>query len=310
MQKTDAVSAAKPTARRKVKKYNRGETLTGFMFLTPNILGVLTFTAFPVIVSLILSFHSWEMLAPPKFVGLQNFKDLFTRDYSFLQVIQNTGFYVGLYVPINIIFAVILAVWISSVTRGTTLFRMAFFLPVLVPTVAGAFMWKLLLNPEIGIINLALKAVGITGPSWLGNTNTAMYGIIMMSVWKQVGYNMVIFIAAIKSIPAQLFEAAKIDGASSWARFWNITLPMISPSLFFGIVMTVITSFQVFDQAMIMTAGGPANSTNTIVMYIYQNGFQFQKMGYASSMAWLLFSVIFIITMVQMKFQKEWVNYE
>lgn len=295
--------------KRKIRIYNKGEVITGYLFLAPNIFGVLIFTAIPVVVSFLLSFFSWELIRPPVFVGFQNFKNLFNDD-NFIQVVKNTIYYVGVYVPVNIILAIIIAVWICSVTKGTTIFRTAFFLPVLVPTVAAAFLWKYLLHPEIGVVNMALNLIGITGPSWLGNTKTAMLGIIMMSGWKQVGYNMVIFIAGIKSIPAQLFEAAKIDGANSWQRFWKITLPMISPALFFGIVMTVITSFQVFDQAYIMTLGGPANATNTIVMYIYQNGFQYFKMGYAASMAWLLFVVIFIMTMMQMKVQNKWVNYE
>lgn len=310
IQVVENVSAEVSVKRKRVRLYNKGETLAGYLFLAPNIIGFLTFTAFPVLASLILSFFSWELLRPPVFVGLQNFKNLFLNDANFITVVKNTIYYVGVYVPVNIILALILAVWLCSITKGVTIFRTALFMPVLVPTVAAAFLWKYLLHPEIGIINLALKFFGVTGPSWLGNPDTAMMGIIMMSVWKQVGYNMVIFIAGIKSIPAHLYEAAKIDGANSWQRFLHITLPMISPALFFGIVMTVITSFQVFDQAYIMTAGGPANATNTIVMYIYQNGFQFFKMGYAASIAWLLFGVIFTMTMIQMRLQKEWVNYE
>lgn len=309
MQKSINAPIKSSVNNKKIRIYNKGEVITGYLFLVPNIFGVLIFTAIPVVVSFLLSFFSWELIRPPVFVGFQNFKNLLNDD-NFIQVVKNTIYYVGVYVPVNIILAIIIAVWICSVTKGTTIFRTAFFLPVLVPTVAAAFLWKYLLHPEIGVVNMALNLIGITGPSWLGNTKTAMLGIIMMSGWKQVGYNMVIFIAGIKSIPAQLFEAAKIDGANSWQRFWKITLPMISPALFFGIVMTVITSFQVFDQAYIMTLGGPANATNTIVMYIYQNGFQYFKMGYAASMAWLLFVVIFIMTMMQMKVQNKWVNYE
>lgn len=309
MQKSINAPIKSSVNNKNIRIYNKGEVITGYLFLVPNIFGVLIFTAIPVVVSFLLSFFSWELIRPPVFVGFQNFKNLLNDD-NFIQVVKNTIYYVGVYVPVNIILAIIIAVWICSVTKGTTIFRTAFFLPVLVPTVAAAFLWKYLLHPEIGVVNMALNLIGITGPSWLGNTKTAMLGIIMMSGWKQVGYNMVIFIAGIKSIPAQLFEAAKIDGANSWQRFWKITLPMISPALFFGIVMTVITSFQVFDQAYIMTLGGPANATNTIVMYIYQNGFQYFKMGYAASMAWLLFVVIFIMTMMQMKVQNKWVNYE
>ncbi len=295
--------------KRRRKKWN-SEALAGYLFLTPNIIGFLSFTAVPVLVSLILSFYDWEMLIPPIFVGLENFKNLFLNDPLFYQVIKNTLYYVGVYVPFNIVAAMILALWLCSITKGVAIYRTLFFLPVLAPTVAAAFIWKYMFEPNIGFVNTFLGWFGIAGPNWLGDTKYAMLAIIIMSVWKMVGYNMVIFIAGIHSIPASLYEAAKIDGANSWNRFVYITLPMLSPALFFAVVMTIITSFQVFDQAYIMTAGGPANATNTIVMYIYESGFQFFKMGYASSIAWVLFGVIFTVTMIQMKVQKKWVNYD
>jgi len=291
------------------QKFNR-EALSGYLFLAPNILGFLAFTALPVVVSFILSFYNWEMLIPPMFAGLDNFKNLFFNDPLFLLVIKNTLYYVGVYVPFNIVVAMILALWLCTLTKGVAIYRTLFFLPVLAPTVAAAFIWKFMFEPKVGFVNTFLGWFGVSGPNWLGDPDFAMLAIIIMSVWKMVGYNMVIFIAGIQSIPASLYEAAKIDGANSWDRFIHITLPMISPALFFGVVMTVITSFQVFDQAYIMTGGGPANATNTIVMYIYENGFQYFKMGYASSIAWVLFGVIFAVTMVQMKVQKKWVNYD
>lgn len=292
------------------KRHIREETLAGYLFLAPNIMGFLAFTAFPVAASLILSFFSWKVMSPPKFTGLDNFKTLFLKDPEFWRAIRNTVYYVGVYVPANVLIAIILALWLTKLSRGTAFFRTAFFLPVLAPTVAAAFIWKIILEPEAGMVNTVLGWFHITGPNWLGDPKTAMLGIILMSVWKQVGYNMVIFIAGIHAIPKSLYEAAKIDGADAWNRFRHITLPLLSPSLFLGIILTLISSFQVFDQAFIMTGGGPVNATSTIVMYIYKNGFEFFKMGYAAAIAWVLFAVIFLITVLQMKIQKRWVHYD
>jgi len=283
--------------------------LAAYLFLMPNIIGFLTFTAFPVIVSFLLSFFHWELITPPKFAGTENYAKLFTEDRVFRQVIRNTLFYVGGYGSLNILTGLAMALWLCSIRSLKGLFRTIFFMPVLIPTVAAAFIWKFMYEPNDGLINALLGLANIEGPNWLGNPNFAMIGIILMSVWKGFGYNMVIFIAAIQAIPSSLVEAAKIDGANAFRRFLYVTLPMITPALFFVTVMTVIGSFQVFDQAFILTKGGPANATNTIVMYIYENGFEFFKMGYASAVAWVLFGFIFLLTMIQMKLQKRWVHY-
>jgi multiple sugar transport system permease protein len=177
-------------------------------------------------------------------------------------------------------------------------------------TVAVALIWRWMYEPRAGIIDVVLRGVGLPGPAWLGDPLWAMPAIIIMSVWKGFGYNMVLFLAGLQGIPVALYEAAMIDGASAWQRFWRITLPLLSPTMFLAVVLTVISSFQVFDQAYVMTAGGPAGATNTIVLYIYQNGFQFFRMGYAAAIAWVLFGVIFIFTLVQMRLQGRWVQYD
>ena len=177
-------------------------------------------------------------------------------------------------------------------------------------TVAVALIWRWMYEPRAGIIDTVLRAVGLPGPTWLGDPQWAMPAIIIMSVWKGFGYNMVLFLAGLQGIPVSLYEAAMIDGANAWQRFWQITLPLLSPMVFLAVVLTVISSFQVFDQAYVMTNGGPAGATNTIVLYIYQNGFQFFRMGYASAIAWVLFGVIFIFTLAQMRLQGRWVQYE
>ncbi len=284
--------------------------LTPYLFLLPNILGFLVFTALPVIASILLSFFEWPLLAAPKFVGLDNYITLFTRDEEFGRVLLNTFYYVIVLLPLNLIVSIGVAVWLNSVMKGGALFKVLFFMPVLAPMVATALIWKWLYQPDYGLINAFLGTIGIQGPNWLGDPKYAMLSIIIMSVWAGFGYNMIIFMAGLQGIPDTLYEAASIDGASKWTRFWKITLPMLSPTLLFGIVMTIISSFQVFDQAFIMTSGGPMNSTNTIVYYIFQNGFEFFKMGYASAIAWILFAIIFVVTFIQMQLQKRWVHYE
>jgi multiple sugar transport system permease protein len=224
--------------------------------------------------------------------------------------VVNTLYYTFGLVPLNLVVSLGLAVWLNARLRGLTLYRMAFFLPVVTVTVAVALIWRWMYEPRAGIVDAALRAVGLPGPAWLGDTHWAMPAIILMSVWKGFGYNMVLFLAGLQGIPASIYEAAMIDGANAWQRFWRITLPLLSPVIFLAVVLTVISSFQVFDQALVMTNGGPANATNTIVLYIYQNGFQFFRMGYASAIAWVLFVVIFIFTLFQMRLQGRWVTYD
>ena len=287
----------------------RQEELIAYGFILPSLLGFVVFLVVPMIASLGLSFYDWELLTPPQFVGLKNFATL-VGDRVFRQVVVNTLYYTFGLVPLNLIVSLGLAVWLNTRLRGLTLYRMAFFLPVVTVTVAVALIWRWMYEPRAGIVDAALRAVGLPGPSWLGDAHWAMPAIILMSVWKGFGYNMVLFLAGLQGIPLSIYEAAMIDGANAWQRFWRITLPLLSPVIFLAVVLTVISSFQVFDQALVMTNGGPANATNTIVLYIYQNGFQFFRMGYASAIAWVLFVVIFIFTLFQMRLQGRWVQYD
>ncbi len=272
-------------------------------------MGFLVFLVFPMIASLGISFFDWELLTPPKFAGFKNFADL-VGDRVFRDVVVNTLYYTFGLVPLNLIVSLGLAVWLNSRLRGLTLYRTAFFLPVVTVTVAVALIWRWMYEPRAGIIDAGLRAIGLPGPTWLGDPHWAMPAIIIMSVWKGFGYNMVLFLAGLQGIPTSIYEAATIDGASAWQRFWRITLPLLSPVIFLAVVLTVISSFQVFDQALVMTNGGPANATNTIVLYIYQNGFQYFRMGYASAIAWVLFGVIFLFTLFQMRLQGRWVQYD
>ncbi len=291
-------------------KREKTNLITAILFLLPNIIGFLAFTLIPVIVSFIISFFDWELVGDPVFAGLKNYYNLLFSDRLFLKVILNTLYYVGSYVTLNVIIAMSLALWLTRNLKGVLVFRSVFFLPQVMPIVALALIWKMMYLPKYGLINLFLGLFGVPDINWLFDPRFAMLGIVITSGWMGFGYNMVIFIAGIKGIPQSMFEAAWIDGANKWQCFWRITLPLLSPSVFYAVVMTIISSFQVFDQTMVMTGGSPANSTNTIVLYLYQNGFQFFKMGYASAIAWVLFAFIFVVTMIQMKLQKDWVYYE
>jgi len=311
--RSDSATALQASARREPRRRGlslaRQEELTAYLFILPSLLGFLVFLVIPMFASLGLSFYDWELLTPPRFIGLRNFLNLFS-DRVFQLVIANTAYYTLGLVPLNLVVSLGLALWLNTRLRGLPFFRAAFFIPVVTVTVAVALIWRWMYEPHIGLIGTALRGIGLPSPSWLGDPNWAMPAIIIMSVWKGFGYNMVLFLAGLQGIPHNLHEAAMLDGASPWQRFWRITLPLLTPVVFLAVVLTIISSFQVFDQAYVMTRGGPANATNTIVMYIYQNGFEFFRMGYASAIAWVLFGLIFIFTLVQMQLQRRWVHYD
>jgi multiple sugar transport system permease protein len=306
--KTSTRAAARPAGLRRLSLARR-EELIAYLFILPSFAGFVVFLIVPMAASLGISLYDWELLVQPHFIGLDNFKNLLS-DTVFRQVLINTAYYTLGLVPLNIVVSLGLALWLNTRLRFRNVYRLAFFVPVVTVTVAVALIWKWLYDPFAGLIDELLRLVGVQGPSWLSDPHWAMPALILMSVWKGFGYNMVLFLAGLQGIPSTMYEAATIDGASPWQRFWRITLPLLSPTMFFAVVMTVISSFQVFDQAYVMTGGGPANATNTIVLYIYQNGFQFFRMGYASAIAWVLFALIFIITLVQLRTQNRWVQYD
>jgi multiple sugar transport system permease protein len=286
------------------------ETLAAYSFLLPNIVGFLLFSALPVVAALVLSFYDWDLLLGASFIGLGNFRKLLFDDRVFHAAFVNTFYFALVSVPLSVGVGLAMALLTNQALRGITAFRGVYLLPYVTITVALALVWKWLYLPEIGLVNQVLALFGISGPAWLVSPVWAMPALIIMSVWRSFGYNMVLFLAGLQGIPTTLYEAAMIDGANAWHRFWKITLPLLSPAMFLAVVLTVISSFQVFDQAFVMTAGGPSNATNTIVLYIFQNGFLFFKMGYASAIAWALFAVIFTFTLIQMWLQRHWVQYE
>lgn len=281
-----------------------------YLFLAPNILGFLFFTLFSLVAAFGLSFFRWSLLTAPEFNGVGNYIQLFTVDPVFHQVLLNTLYFVFGYVPLNIILSLGIAVWLAGPIRAKNIFRIIMFIPVMTPGVAVALVWLLMYDPS-GIINATLLGLfHIHGPNWLASSTWAMPAVILMSLWYGFGYNMLVFSAGLQSIPRHLYEAAAIDGARRWHRFWSITLPLLSPSIFFGLVLTLITSFQVFDQVYILTGGGPGIDTTTLVLYTYQNGFVYYHMGYAATVSSVLFVLIMLVTIGQFLLQKKWVYYE
>ena len=304
-------SARPATARRGgFSPLRRQETIAGYLFLLPNILGFLVFSSIPVVATFSISLLDWDLIRAPRFVGIDNYVKLLTDDAVFRKVLFNTAYYVIGTVPAGIVLSLLLALAMNANVRGIALFRVIFFIPVISASVAVAVMWRWLYNTDYGLINTMLISIGLKGVPWLASTAWAMPAVILMAIWKSLGYNMVIFLAGLQSIPAHLHEAAAIDGANGVQRFRHITLPLLAPTTFFVLVISVISSFQVFDLAFVLTKGGPGDATNTMVMYIYNQAFQFFHMGYAAAIAWMLFAIIFVITLVQHQLQKRWVHYE
>ena len=301
---------AKPTARGRIPLGQR-ETVAGYLFLLPNMLGFLIFTAFAVVASAAISLTSWDLLSDPEFVGLQNYVDLLTNDPLLRTVLWNTFYFTVVSVPASTILALGLALLFNTGLRAIPLFRAMYFLPVITATVVVALIWRWFFNPDFGILNYGLYELGVDSPpNWLATRTWAMPSVIILSVWKQVGYNMVIFLAGLQSIPTSLYEAASIDGAGRWQRFRNITLPLLTPTTFFVLVISIIGSLQVFDAVLVLTDGGPANATRTIVFHIWEQAFVFLEMGYAAAVAWILFILVFLVTLLQWKLQGRWVHYE
>ena len=291
-------------------------TFSAYAFISPWIFGFILFTAGPIFYSIYLSGTTSTMLSPPQWIGLENYARVVTDDPLFFTSLLNTLYYVVVAVPLGMLVALSLALLLNEKLRGLSFFRTIFFLPSITNMVAVSVLWLWIFNPEFGLLNTALNAVGITGPLWLQSEAWAKPSLILMSLWG-VGGGVIIFLSALQGVPQELYEAAALDGANARRRFFRITLPMISPAIFFSLVMSLIGSFQVFTQAFVMTGaaqpgseGGPNNATLFYVLYLYKKAFQEFKMGYASALAWILFFIILAFTIAQMKLSKRWVYYE
>jgi multiple sugar transport system permease protein len=282
------------------------EAAAGYAFLLPNFLGFLAFSLIPIVATLTLSVTKWNLLTTPAFVGAANYQQL-VSDPLFWKTLSNSiAFTVGA-VPIAIIIALFLALLLNRQVRGIGLFRTAFFIPFVTLTVAIAVVWSWIYEPNIGLLNYALSLIHIKGPDWLGSTTWAMPAIIIMSDWRGIGYPTLIFLAGLQTIPEEYYDAAKVDGAGWWQQLRYITVPLLSPTTFFVLTTSFIGTMQGFDQFYVMTQGGPAYATTTIVMYIYQHGFEWFNMGYAASLSVVLFLIILAITLVQWRLAREWV---
>jgi multiple sugar transport system permease protein len=276
--------------------------------VSPFLLGFLLFWAGPMLYSVFLTTQEWNLLAPAEFVGLDNVRRL-VNDPLVGKSLGNTAFYTFLGVPLQLITALLLAVLLNQPIRGKALYRTVYYLPSITPAVASAVVWHQILNKEHGLLNQALGWFGIAPISWLFDPPFTKPAFILMSLWG-VGPLMIIFLAGLQNVPQELLEAAQMDGANVLQRFWNVTVPMISSVAFFNLVIGIIGSFQVFTGAYIMTDGGPQDATLFMVLYIYRNAFEYFRMGYAAILAWLLFCVIMVFTVVQFVFSRRWVYYE
>ena len=292
------------------------DTLTAYGFLFPNLIGFLIFTSIPVLASLALSFVRWDLLSwPPRFVGLANFAELL-QDTYFWKYCWNTVTLM-LAIPLSMAGSLLLALALNQKLKGIVLFRTVYFLPTLCSGVAIYMLWRLIYNPDFGVLNAVIAKFGqllglpLRGPNWLTDEAWAKPALILMSVWQTVGgYNMILYLAALQGVPRDLYDAAEVDGANSWQKFWAVTWPQISPTTFFIAIMSVIGGFQAgFDPAYIMTGGGPNGSTTTIIYYLYNNAFQWHKMGYAAAIAWVLFLIVFFFTLLQWRFFGRTVHY-
>lgn len=278
-------------------------------FATPALVGLALFTAVPVGLSIVMSFFDWPTFGARTFNGGANFPRLF-EDPNFLPALRNSLVFTLLYVPTNIVLSLALALGLGPRIRGRGALRVLFFIPVVTPMVANVLVWKMLLQPQ-GLFNgVAVSWFGTELPNFLADKSWAMIMVVVMSVWQGLGYNMLIFSAALEQLPDSAIEAALIDGAQGWRMTWGVVLPMISPAIFFATIMTMITSLQVFVQPQLLTGGGPGNATMPLVMWIYNQGFKFQDLGMAAAGAWILFALIIVITAIQFKAQNRWVHYE
>jgi multiple sugar transport system permease protein len=283
--------------------------LEPYLYLLPTIVGLILFSAGAVAVSLFISFTQWDVVSPPEWVWFYNYLSLWHSDL-FWEVFRNTLYFIVLAVPLSVVCSLALALLVNTGLKGVTFFRTAYFLPVVSSMIAVALVWSWIFNPEYGLLNYLLRLLfGVHGPAWLDSTAWALPAMVIVTVWKGLGYSMVIFLAGLQNIPQELYNAATIDGAGVWKRFRHITLPMLSPTTFFILVITLINSFQVFEQTYVLTKGGPANSTLTLSYFIYQNAFQFFQMGKAAALAYVLFAIIFAVTLIQFRVQKRWVFY-
>ena len=295
--------------RARIKKILNKQKFWGYVFVSPWVMGFLIFGAYPIIMSLYYSLCQYDVLRVPQFIGLRNYNELLFHDNYFWDSIWNTLYYLILRTPLVIIGSLLLAVLVNNSLKGMKFFRTVYFMPSIISGVILSVLWMWLLNPEYGLINITLGFFGIQGPLWLVDPVWSKPAIILMSIWSIGGGRMLVFLAALQSIPAQLYEALELDGGGWWNKFRFLIVPSVSPVIFLWTIIEVIFALQVFVEAYVMTKGGPLNSTLFYNLYLYNKAFDDFDMGYASAMAWLLFIIAMVITYIQFKMSKKWVHY-
>ncbi|HYN88420.1 MAG TPA: sugar ABC transporter permease [Ardenticatenaceae bacterium] len=279
------------------------------LFLAPSLTGLLLFMVIPVVASLGLAFTDWNLLSPPTFVGLQNFQEM-AQDRVLWISLRNSLYYAAMLIPGSMAAALILALALNREFRGVTLFRLAFLIPGVASLVANAMVWRWLYNDQFGLINAVLRAIGLPSVAWLSEERTVLPAIVIMNIWSGMGFDAIIYLAALRNIPRHLYEAAQLDGANTWQRFWKITFPLLTPVHFYNLIISLIGSFQVFDVIFIMTQGGPGFSSRVYAYHLFLEAFRRFNMGYAAAMAWFLFVIIFTITVIQWRVIGRRVEYD
>lgn len=294
---------------RRMRPRERREALEGYLGISPWVIGFLLFTLGPILASLYFSLTQWNIVETPKWVGLANYVKLITDDPLFTKALQVTFSYVAMAVPLRLVVGLGLSLLLNLKIRGMDFYRTVFYLPAVLSGVAVALMWIWILHPEMGVVNNLLALVGIRGPRWFWDPSTALISVVIMQLW-YVGGSAVIYLAGLQNIPPHLYEAAEMDGANRWARFWSITLPLLTPTLFLQLVTNLIDAFQVFTSVYIITQGGPLRATWMYMLYLYEQAFQEFNMGYASAMAWILTIIIVVLSIIVFRTSDRWVYYE
>jgi multiple sugar transport system permease protein len=298
--------AALPRVRR---SRSSNDNLSGYLFIAPWLIGFFALTFVPMVASLYLSFTNYDIFTSPRWVGLQNFETMFFQDARYWKSVRATFYYVFTAIPLRLAFALGIAMLLNTGFRMMGLYRAIFYVPSIIGgSVAVALMWRRIFGPD-GLLNAGLAAIGIEGLNWLGNPRTGIWTLIILAIW-QFGSPMLIFLAGLKQIPQEMYEAASIDGASGWKKFIRITLPLLSPVILFNLVMQIISGFMVFTQAFVVTGGGPLDTTRFYALYLYDQAFRNFRMGYASAMAWVLLLIIAFFTALAFKSSNMWVHYE
>ncbi len=304
--------AASPTIARRGMSLRKRESIAGYLFLTPWLIGLLCFVVGPMIASAYFSFTNYDVVNTPKFIGFKNFTEIFSKDRLFWPSLMLTFRYAIIVVPLSLLGSLLAAMLLNQALKGTVIFRTFFFMPHLTPIAASAVLWAWLFNPDVGPINYFIRNnLGIeNAPGWFRDPQWAMTGLIIMAMWGAIGGNtMLIFLAGLQGIPQELYEAASIDGANAWAKFRNVTVPLLTPTIFFNLVLGIIGALRVFTAAFVATQGGPVYATHFYALYIYEKAFRYFEMGYASALAWIFFFIMFVFTFIQFRASRSWVYY-